>query len=111
MACNTTSGFCVVAALSRYTRGCPNTFVSRIGKSFRTFSTSNTPLSLTVTLSMIDRNMKTDKFVDMRFHFGYPDLLRHIKSESIDQKSFGRLLTDTPGPQVEQGFFAELSYG
>src|SRR3982751_2560349 len=37
----TAFGFCVVAPLSRYTRGFPFTFVDRIGKSLRTFWTSN----------------------------------------------------------------------
>src|SRR4051794_31109712 len=37
----TALGFCVVAPLSRYTSGFPFTFVDRMGKSLRTFWTSN----------------------------------------------------------------------
>src|SRR5260370_41098219 len=37
----TACGFCVVAALSRYTSGFPWTFTARIGKSARILKTSN----------------------------------------------------------------------
>src|SRR5258705_6839762 len=111
MAFSTASGFCVVAALSRYTSGCPNTKVSRMGKSFRTFSTSNTLLSFIVIEScMVDRNMKTDKLVNVRLHLGDPDLLRHVESKSVDQKALCSFFSYASGAEVEPAVFTQLSY-
>src|SRR5580692_1885187 len=82
-----------------------------MGKSRLTFSMSSfRPANIVSVSYMCCRNMVADQFIQIRFYGRELDLLRYVKGKGIDQQGLGGILPDAPGPEVEQGLFAELPH-